>query len=138
MAISWLSNVFSSPPKKQASLYDKLGGEAAIDGVVSILYRKIIEDDQLNGYFEGICVHYQQYKQKVFLTMVLGGPTQFSGKDLRKAHERLVNEQGLTDLHFDRVVGHLRAALEEVNASEEDIDGVIAIAEGTRNDVLSR
>ncbi len=137
MVLSWLINIFPWK-KKQLSLYDKLGGESAIDAVVSILYRKIIEDDELNGFFDGICVHYQQYKQKVFLSMVLGGPIQFSGKDLRKAHQRLVEDQGLSDAHFDGVLGHLRAALEEVDVSDDDIDQVIAVAEGTRNDVLSR
>lgn len=138
MGLSSIKNLFATSIKKPKSLYDKLGGESAIDELVAILYRKIIEDEQLNSFFEGICVHYQQYKQKVFLTMVLGGPTQYTGKDLRKAHERLVIEKGLGDLHFDRVVDHLQAALEEIDVSADDIDEVIAITEGTRNDVLSR
>jgi hemoglobin len=131
-----LTSLFKN--RKRITLYEKLGGEPAIDATVEIFYRKILADDALKDFFQGICMHYQLYKQKVFLTMVLGGPIRFTGKELRDAHRRLVQDQGLNDSHFDRVIEHLRVTLEELNVETEDIEQVISIAESNRNDVLCR
>jgi hemoglobin len=46
----------------------------------------------------------QRAKQKSFLTMVFGGPHEYTGKDMRTAHAPLV-EKGLNDSHFDAVAG---------------------------------
>jgi len=45
---------------------------------------------------------------------------------------------GLDNSHFDAVMEHLRATLEELNVPEELIAEVAAIAEGARNDVLGK
>ncbi len=43
-----------------------------------------------------------------FLAMAFGGPHAYSGRDLRTAHAQL---PGLTDMHFDLVVGYLADTL---------------------------
>ena len=57
---------------------------------------------------------------------------------MRKAHERLVSEQGLNDSHFDAVIDDLGKALRELGVEESMIKEVAAVAETTRNDVLCR
>ena len=79
----------------------------------------------------------QPAKQKSFLTMVFGGPNYYTGKDMRAAHAQLV-EEGPTERHFDAVVGHLKATLEDMEVDSDTIDEVMAIAESTRDDVLNR
>ncbi len=49
-------------------------------------------------------------KQKAFFTMAVGGPNNYTGVDMRKAHAHLV-EIGLDDSHFDAVMEHLGATL---------------------------
>jgi hemoglobin len=127
----------STVKAKPTSLYQKVGGESAIDAVVDHLYARILGDKHLKGYFDGICMHYQRYKMKVFLTMVLGGPVRYTGKDLRVAHARLV-KQGLSSFHFDRVLLHLRSTLELLNLDVQEIDETMAITASTRDDVLNR
>ena len=127
----------SAVKAKPTSLYQKVGGESAIDAVVDHLYARVMGDTHLNGYFASVCMHYQRYKMKVFLTMVLGGPVRYTGKDLRMAHARFV-KQGLNDFHFDRVLLHLRSTLEQLNLGVQEIDETMAITESTRDDVLNR
>ncbi len=79
----------------------------------------------------------QRAKQKSFLTMVFGEPNDYTGKDMRTAHAQMV-EEGLTERHFDAVVGHLKATLEDMGVDNDAIDEVMAIAESTRDDVLNR
>lgn len=119
------------------SLYDKIGGEAAVDAAVDVFYRKVLADDRINSFFEGVDMDQQAAKQKAFLTLALGGPNNYSGKDMREGHAHLV-EKGLNDSHFDAVMENLGATLKELNVPDELIAEAAAIAESTRNDVLGK
>lgn len=119
------------------TLFDKLGGEAAVDAAVDIFYRKVLADDRISRFFEGVDMEKQAAKQKAFLTMAFGGPHNYSGKDMREGHAHLVKD-GLNDSHFDAVVENLGATLKELGVSDDLIGEVAAIAETTRNDVLGK
>lgn len=118
-------------------LYDRLGGDAAVNAAVDIFYRKVLADDRISRFFDTVDMDAQRAKQKAFLTMAFGGPNTYSGRDLRTAHARLV-AGGLGDAHFDAVAGHLSATLTELGVARELVDEVLAIAGSTRNDVLGR
>lgn len=119
------------------SLYDELGGGPAIEAAVDIFYRKVLGDDRIARFFEGIDMDRQAAKQKAFLTMVTGGPANYSGKDMRAGHAHLV-AQGLNDSHFDAVVEHLGATLTELGVTDDKIGKVAALCESVRADVLGR
>ncbi len=117
------------------SLYEKIGGEAAVDAAVDLFYRKVLADSSINQFFDDVDMDEQRGKQKAFLAMVFGGPNGYTGKDLRSAHESL---DGLNDSHFDAVAGHLQATLDELGVSGELSQEVMSIAASTRDDVLNR
>jgi hemoglobin len=119
------------------SLYDQLGGEAAVDAAVDVFYRKVLSDDRISRFFDDIDMDEQIAKQKGFLTMVFGGPVAYTGKDMRNGHARLV-ERGLNDSHVDVVIELLGESLREVGAPEHLVAKVAAIAESARADVLNR
>ena len=121
----------------EQSLYDQIGGEAAVDAAVDIFYRKVLADDRISKFFEGVDMDRQAAKQKAFLTVAFGGPNKYSGKDMRDGHAHLV-KNGLNDSHFDAVMENLGAILKEFNVPDELIAKAAAIAESTRNDVLGR
>lgn len=120
-----------------ANLFERLGGEAAVNAAVDIFYRKVLADDRISSFFEGVDMDKQAAKQKAFLTMAFGGPNNYTGEDMRKGHAHLV-ERGLNDSHFDAVVEDLGATLKELGVSDDLIGEVAAIAETTRNDVLGK
>ncbi len=119
------------------SLFNRLGGDAAVDAAVDIFYRKVLADDRINEFFADVDMDKQAAKQKAFLTMAFGGPNSYTGEDMRKGHAHLV-ARGLNDSHFDAVVENLGSTLKELGVSDELIGEVAAIAETTRNDVLGR
>ena len=119
------------------SVYEKLGGEAAMDAAVDIFYRKVLSDDRISRFFEGVDMDKQAAKQKAFLTMALGGPNKYTGKDLRVGHAHLV-KMGLNDSHFDAVMENLAATLTELKVPSSLIAEAAKIAESTRKDVLGR
>jgi len=119
------------------SLYDQLGGEAAVNAAVDVFYRRVLADAYVVPFFEGVDMEKQAAKQKAFLTMAFGGPHNYSGKDMREGHRHLV-KNGLNDSHFEHILMHLRATLAELGVANDLIQQVIAIAESTRDDVLDR
>ena len=119
------------------SLYEQIGGDAAVNAAVDVFYRKVLSDDRINQFFEGVDMEKQAAKQKAFLTMAFGGPHNYTGKDMREGHAHLV-ERGLNDSHFDAVMENLGATLKELNVPDDLIAQAAAIAESTRNDVLGR
>jgi len=122
---------------RHGSLYTRLGGEPAVDAAVDIFYRKVLSDERINHFFEGLDMEKQAAKQKAFLTFAFGGPNNYTGADMRTAHARLV-EAGLDDSHFDAVMEALGATMQELNVPANLIAEAAAIAESTRNDVLGR
>ena len=83
-----------------ATLYERIGGSAAVDAAVDVFYRKVLVDDRIAHFFDGVDMDTQAQKQKAFLTMVFGGPNSYSGKDLREGHKHM----NLTDEHLDAVI----------------------------------
>ena len=89
-----------------ASIFEQIGGDDAIQTAVEIFYRKVLSDDLVAHFFDDTDMDGQMAKQASFLTMVTGGPNEYTGMDMRNAHAPLV-ARGMTDEHFDAVVQHL-------------------------------
>ncbi|KTC76533.1 group I truncated hemoglobin [Legionella brunensis] len=119
------------------SLFDRLGGQNAVNTAVDIFYRKMLLDERVNYFFDDIDMEQQILKQKGFLTMVFGGPNHYTGKNMQEGHRHLL-ERGLNDSHVDIVLEHLGATLKELGAHDEDIQKVAAIANSVRDEVLGR
>jgi len=119
------------------SLYERLGGEPAFQSAVDDFYRRMLTDERVASFFDGVDMDGQIAKQKAFLTYVTGGPAEYTGKDMRAAHEHLW-ERGLADEHVDVVIEHLGATLTALGAKPEDVAEVSALADSVRDDVLGR
>lgn len=120
---------------RKNSLYEKLGGKAALDAAIDRFYVKILADDRIKHLFDDINMKKQIRKQKEFLAAAFGGPIPWTGKDLRKAH---ANIPGLNETHFNAVAEHLQSTLVELNVKKELIDQVMGIAAGAKDAVLNR
>jgi hemoglobin len=119
------------------SLFEQIGGRGAVSVAVDIFYGHVLADVRIAHFFEDIDMEKQKNKQKAFLMMAFGGPSQYSGKNLRDGHAHLV-EKGLDDSHFDAVAENLVKTLNELNVPEGLIAQVLAIVGPTRDDVLGR
>ena len=119
------------------SLYDQIGGASAVETAVDLFYRKVLTDDSISHFFDATDMDEQRAKQKAFLTMVFGGPNEYTGKDLRTAHADLV-VRGLNESHFDAVAVHLQTTLEELGVTADLVHEVMTVAASTRDDVLNR
>jgi len=117
-----------------STLYERIGGQAAVDAAVDIFYRKVLADDRISHFFDTVDMDAQAGKQKAFLTMVFGGPNGYTGKDMREGHKHM----NLTEAHFDAVVENLAATLTELGVASSDIAEIAGIANSVKDDVLNR
>lgn len=120
-----------------STLYEQIGGEAAVNAAVEIFYKKVLADDRIKHWFDGIDMIKQREKQKKFLTLAFGGPKIYTGLEMGAAHKKLV-ERGLSDVHFDAVAENLTTTLKELNVPQDLIDEVGKIVESQRDIVLCR
>lgn len=120
--------------EKTMSVYEKIGGEAAVNAAVDIFYRKVLSDDRISEFFDTVDMEAQHQKQKAFLTMAFGGPNSYTGKDMREAHKHM----NLTEDHFNAVAENLVGTLEELSVPQEYIDEIIGIALSVKDDVLNK
>jgi hemoglobin len=119
------------------SIYEQLGGEAAVAAAVPRFYEKVMADPSLAHYFDGLDMDAQIDKQIAFMTMAFGGPSNYTGRDLRSAHAKLL-KKGLGDAAFDAVAKHLGSTLSELGVESRLVGEVLDIVSHTRTDVLSR
>jgi hemoglobin len=120
------------------SLYERLGGEAAVAAAVDLFYEKVMADERTRPFFASIDMAAQIKKQMAFMTIAFGGPDRYKGRDLRTAHAGLVKDKGLNDTHFDAVAEHLRATLVELNVSADLVTEALGVVASTRREVLGR
>lgn len=119
------------------SLFHRLGGQVALDSVVETFYRKVLSDSRINQFFEDTEMEEQIAKQKSFLSMVFGGPANYTGLDMRESHHKL-RKKGLNDSHVNVVIELLSSSLSEHGATDIDIEEVIKITNSARDNVLGR
>lgn len=116
-----------------STIFEQIGGAAAVNAAVDIFYRRVLTDPVISHFFDDIDMDRQIGKQKAFLTMAFGGPNNYTGKDMRKAHQHM----HLKEEHFQAVAGHLQGTLQELNVPQNLITEVMKVAASTHDDVLN-
>lgn len=119
------------------SLYERIGGEAALVATMELFYKKVLRDPLVAGFFSGMDIASQRAKGVAFLSTVMDGPEIYRGRDMRAAHASVV-ARGMSDPHFDAIIGHLKATMAELDVPPAEITEAVALAEGARDEVLDR
>ena len=119
------------------TLYERLGGEAAIMAAVDLFYKKVLADEVTSPFFADLDIDAQIKKQIAFMAWAFGGPQEFKGRDLRTAHAGLI-ERGLGEEHFAAVVRHLKATLEELGVAPPLVAEALSIVGSVKGQVLNQ
>ena len=115
------------------SVYDSIGGEKAIDAAVDLFYEKVLADKRINHFFAKTDMNRQRNHQKRFLTQALGGPSHYTGKAMRAAHQHL----HLKEADFNAVAENLVMTLQDLSVPQNLIDQTMNIVASVKNDVLN-
>ena len=123
--------------KTVLTIYEELGQEAGVSAVVELLYQKVTDDPRIAPFFVGVDMEKQIEKQKRFLSMVFGGPQNYTGRELAAAHAHLVH-RGLDHQHVDALLENLGSAMKELGIRKALVARILALTNSYREDVLSR
>lgn len=124
------------------TLYDRLGGEPAIAAVVDTLVALAAADTELNFTRQGTANEWEATPENIalfktrmvqFVGQATGGPQTYEGQDMGAAHEGMA----ITNEEFDRLGGHLGAALDAYSVPEEEKQELFAIVETTRSAIVA-
>jgi len=118
-------------------LFEKVGGRQAIQDLVGRFYDRVLADPRLAPFFPGTDMNALRAKQVMFITMLLGTARTYPGKDLRAVHAG-ARAEGMKDEHFDAVLGHFAAALQDLHVEEAYTREILTRLESTRDAVLGR
>ena len=93
------------------SVYERIGGEPSVDAAVDIFYDKVLADKRINYMFEETDMSELKAHQKRFLTVAMGGPNEYTGKNMREAHKFVNGGEHPTEEHFGAVAENLVGTL---------------------------
>jgi truncated hemoglobin YjbI len=117
------------------TLYETIGGRLTINAAVELFYQKVLADESLRPFFEGVGIDHLRSRQSMFVSMLLGGRVVYTGKDIHAAHEQ-PRKMGMNESHLDTFLKHFRESLEEVRVPPERLDTIIKLLQACRDDLL--
>ena len=117
----------------EISIYDAIGGRAALTAAVDNFYGRLVADPELAPLFPGgVGPRHRAYVVTV-LGEALGGRERYQGPDLAAAHRGL----RISDAHFDRAAAHLAGTLDELGVPRDLADRIVGIVAGLRPVVVT-
>ena len=118
---------------EEISIYDAIGGRAALTAAVDDFYGRLLADPVLGPLFpRGAGARHRAYVITI-LGEALGGPERYRGPDLTAAHHGL----GISDAHFDRAAAHLYGTLDSLSVPRHLADHIVGIVAGLRPAVVT-
>lgn len=118
-------------PRTQ-TLFDRVGGDAAIGRFVDDFYDRVLADPELRPFFERSPMDKLRLMQREFFRAALGGPVEYTGTPLAHAH----HGRGIEREHFGRFVEHLLATLQGHGIEESDTDEIIGRINTYANEII--
>jgi len=118
---------------EEISVYQAIGGRAALAAAVDDFYGRLLADPVLGPLFPGgVGPRHRAYVITI-LGEALGGPERYRGPDIAAAHGGL----GITDAHFNLAAAHLYATLDGLGVPRHLSDHIVGIVAGLRPAVVT-
>jgi len=114
------------------TLYDRLGGNAAITAVVENFVARVAKDPRINHFFAKTDIARLKAKLVEQIGAATGGPEVYTGRDMKTVHEGMK----VTDADFDALVGDLKDALTELKVPEAEQSELLGKLAPLKKDIV--
>jgi hemoglobin len=115
------------------SVFDRIGGAPALSTAAGRFYRRVLDDPELATYFVGIDMPRLTRRQAHLLTSVLGGPVEYTGRELAVAHQG----RDITEARYARVADHPGPVLHGLQVPDVVVDTVSTTVAGVREQIVA-
>jgi hemoglobin len=134
-------------------LYDRLGGSVGIQLIVDDFVTRALADprvnfarvgvkqggfsihrgrsEQWNGDAENVKILKAHFEE--FMALATGGPSKYSGKDMKSAHANM----HISNPEFDAAMGDLKATLDKLQIANQEQKELLAVVETTREQIVT-
>jgi hemoglobin len=123
----------------EKSLYDRLGGRAAITAVVDEFVARVAADKRINAFFAataGNAARLDTFKTNLVdqICEASGGPCKYKGKDMKSAHVGM----GVSGADFDALVEDLVGALNKFKVGKTEKDQLLGALGPMKADIVEQ
>jgi hemoglobin len=102
--------------------------------VVDDFVARVAADSRINGFFATTDVPGLKKNLVNQICAASGGPCTYTGRDMKIAHRGM----GVTNAHFDALVGDLVATLDKFKVPEQEKNELLAVLGPMRADIVER
>ena len=106
---------------EQQTLFERVGGEQAINELIHEFYDLVLADPDLKPFFKNTSMDKLRRMQHEFFSAALDGPITYTGRPLSHVH----HGRGITKHHFALYVGHLIDTLRDRGINDQDVQDII-------------
>ena len=117
---------------QQGSLYERLGGKAAITAVVDDFVARVAADSRINARFANTNIPRLKMNLVDQICAASGGPCTYKGRDMKTTHAGM----RITNADFDALVGDLVAALNKFKVPEREKSELLSVLGPMRKDIV--
>ena len=132
-AIALATNV-TAATKAKKTLYERLGGAAALTAVVDDFVANVAADQKINHFFAKTDVPTFKKNLTDQLCAATGGGCTYAGKDMKTAHAGL----GISNADWDALVGDLGKSLDKFKVKKADQKALVALLAPMKGDVVEK
>jgi hemoglobin len=116
------------------SLYDRLGGKAAISAVIDQFVSNVAADKRVNAMFANVDIpHFKQCLVDQ-ICEATGGPCKYTCRSMKDSHAGL----GCTADNFNAIVEDLVAALNKFKVGKKEQDELLGILGPLQSDIVEK
>jgi hemoglobin len=115
-----------------ASLYERLGGQGAIQAVVTKFISNVGGDSRINGYFANADLKKLNRLLVEQVCAASGGPCTYSGRDMKTTHKGMK----VTTAAFNALVEDLVSALDTFNVPEKEKGELLSVLGPMNKDIV--
>jgi hemoglobin len=114
------------------TLYERLGGQAAIIAVVDDFVARVAADNRINHFFARSDATRVKAKLVEQICAGTGGPCTYTGRDMKSVHAG----RGIGEKDWDATIQDLKAALAKFKVPRKEQKELLAILAPTKGDIV--
>lgn len=136
-AIGWglllaFTGCAGTEPAPGSSLYDRLGGKAAISAVVDQFVANVAADSRINARFAATDIPKLKGRLVDQVCMAAGGPCTYKGRDMKTTHAAMKISNG----DFDALVEDLVKALDRFKVPAKEKGELLGLLGPMKQDIV--
>lgn len=114
------------------TLFEKYGGFATVSSIVRQFYREVQASPVLQPYFRHVDMERLVHHQTLFISTLLGGSVQYTGREMQVAHA----EHQISMPAFAEVADILQGVLEDAGVEPDDVRSIMGVVAGFEKDIV--